>query len=86
MKLIQALLGATQPEPRRRAIVDIPTTMPSVAAPGDDDPTGCGWFDSSWHLRAGLQITEHSQVDVVASDLPLAWWLEGPCAVPRNAQ
>ncbi len=38
------------------------------------------WFDSSWLLREGLQITEHVSVDPVANDLPLGWWLEGPCA------
>ena len=42
------------------------------------------WFDSSWLLRAGLQITEHESADPVSNDLPLGWWLEGPCAAPAR--
>ncbi len=37
---------------------------------------GCGWFDSSHDLHAGLYVHEHASPDAVASDLPLADWLE----------
>lgn len=49
---------------------------PEAAQPDD----AASWFDSSWLLREGLQITEHVSVGPVANDLPLGWWLEGPCA------
>lgn len=60
-----------------------PTTRPTAKPPTDpitlgdqpDEPdglAGCGWFDSSWCLRSGLQITEIDTVDAV---LPVSWWL-----------
>ena len=36
---------------------------------------GCGWFDSSHDLNAGLQVTEHLTPEPVANELPLGWWL-----------
>lgn len=38
-------------------------------------PLGCGWFDSSHDLRAGLQVQEHASADAVAQDLPVDFWL-----------
>ena len=49
------------------------------------EPVGCGWFDSSWALRAGLQITEHETTDRVVNDLPAAWWLAWQTAPQRRA-
>lgn len=49
------------------------------------EPVGCGWFDSSWALRAGLQITEHETTDRVVNDLPIAWWLAWQVAPQRAA-
>jgi hypothetical protein len=37
---------------------------------------GCGWFDSSHDLHAGLCVQEHAHPDTVAQHLPLADWLE----------
>ena len=34
-------------------------------------PVGPGWFDSSWELRAGLQVKEG-----LPADLPLHGWIE----------
>ena len=42
----------------------------------DDVLLGCGWFDSSHELQAGLQVTEHSSPDAVANEVPLGWWLD----------
>ena len=41
----------------------------------DDVLLGCGWFDSSHELTAGLQVTEHLTPERVANELPLGWWL-----------
>ncbi len=50
----------------------------STAAAADDTETvlGCGWFDSSHDLHAGLCVQEHVQSDTVVQHLPLAEWLE----------
>jgi hypothetical protein len=37
---------------------------------------GCGWFDSSHELHAGLQVTEHLTPERIANDVPLGWWLD----------
>jgi hypothetical protein len=49
---------------------------PPPAAPADDLPRGCGWFDSSHALQTGLQLTVHDSPDMVASLVPLSWWLQ----------
>ncbi len=41
----------------------------------DERPLGCGWFDSSHELRAGLQVQEHASADAVANELPRGDWL-----------
>lgn len=51
------------------------------SAPGEDsaqraEPTGCGWFESSRHLREGAEVCEHEVLDPIVNDLPLAWWIE----------
>jgi hypothetical protein len=85
MNLFAAFRRAASP--RRRPVlpdwVDAPA--PAVAADADDDATAAAgsWFDSSWLLRSGVQVTEHDSVDPVANDLPLGWWLDGPAAQPR---
>lgn len=45
------------------------------AAP-DEPASGCGWFDSSHELHAGLQVTEHLSPERVANEVPLGWWLD----------
>jgi hypothetical protein len=42
----------------------------------DDVLLGCGWFDSSHELHAGLQVTEHLTPEPVANEVPLGWWLD----------
>ena len=37
---------------------------------------GCGWFDSSHELNAGVQVTEHLTPERVANEVPLGWWLD----------
>jgi hypothetical protein len=50
----------------------------------EDRPQGCGWFDSSRELRAGLWVQEHATTDAVDNELPLATWLEWNLAGPRG--
>ncbi len=42
----------------------------------DDVLLGCGWFDSSHELNAGLQVTEYLTPERVANEVPLGWWLD----------
>ncbi|MDQ2779295.1 MAG: hypothetical protein M3Y32_07035 [Pseudomonadota bacterium] len=53
---------------------------PEAAAPTDGEPpaAGCGWFDSSHELSAGLQVHEHraAESDAALAALPLATWLD----------
>ena len=51
------------------------------SAPGEDpaqraESAGCGWFESSRHLREGAEVREHEVLDPIVNDLPLAWWIE----------
>lgn len=41
----------------------------------DERARGCGWFDSSHELKAGLEVMEHASADAVASQMPLGDWL-----------
>lgn len=53
-----------------------PPARPAEAEAGDAaPPAGCGWFDSSHELRAGLDVVEHASADAVAAQLPLDDWL-----------
>jgi hypothetical protein len=59
----------------------------SFAAAGPTDgerPPGCGWFDSSHELRAGLLVQEHGSPDAVANELPLGDWLQLHLAESRS--
>ena len=35
----------------------------------------CGWFDSSWELRQGLQVSEQA-MERVQRHVPLSWLLQ----------
>ncbi len=61
--------------PRRRVPVPPPPDGPATAEDADEAPAGCGWFDSSHELRAGLVVVEHASADAVAASLPLDDWL-----------
>lgn len=50
-------------------------------AAGSCGPAGCGWFDSSWDLRAGLAV-----VEMPASDWPVAALWFGSAAFADAAQ
>ncbi|HLL20428.1 MAG TPA: hypothetical protein VK439_16735 [Rubrivivax sp.] len=86
MKLLQALLSP-RPQPHPQPPVPTPPIAPGTVADrscdrdrddheGDEQRSGCGWFDSSHDLRAGLQVREHAANDAVLAELPLAMWLE----------
>lgn len=45
------------------------------AAEAGERVLGCGWFDSSHDLQAGLRVQEHASVDAVAAEMPLGAWL-----------
>jgi hypothetical protein len=65
--------------PRRRQApdwVDACVAEPSPAEGEDTPPRGCGWFDSSHELTAGLQVTEHLTPQAVVDAVPLGWWLD----------
>lgn len=71
MKLLRTLLSWDRPvRPVGVAAVDDQAT--AAQAP----PPGCGWFDSSRDLRAGLQVREHAANDAACAELQLAMWLE----------
>ncbi len=68
--------GRTARAPRRSwreraAAQELPAQAPAT----DDLPLGCGWFDSSHELRAGLLVTERAPADRAAAALPLETWL-----------
>jgi hypothetical protein len=54
-----------------------PRVEPAIAEPAPDEerPRGCGWFDSSHDLQHGLLVQERDP-DAMATELPLAHWLE----------
>jgi len=52
--------------------------------PVDEVRPGCGWFDSSHDLNAGLQVTEHLTPERVANEVPLGWWLDWQSAQGRR--
>jgi hypothetical protein len=87
MKLLSVLCWrwfASRRRPVRHAL-SCGTPIDGVLQEEIVEPVGCGWFDSSWALHAGLQITEHETTDRVVNDLPLAWWLAWQPAPQRGA-
>jgi hypothetical protein len=75
IEMLSRLLS--RPAPRRRRTA-VPSWFGSDAAPEEQTelpPRGCGWFDSSHELRAGLVVTEHASPDQVAEQMPLDDWL-----------
>lgn len=41
----------------------------------DEVCAACGWFDSSWELRQGLQVSEQA-MERVQRHVPLSWLLQ----------
>jgi len=54
----------------------VPAPIDVLDEPQEERPLGCGWFDSSHDLRAGLVVREHADADAVSEQLGLAFWLE----------
>jgi len=80
MNLIR-LLPWCRTEPARTAQrPQVPDWVNAGAEPSpeqlDEVLLGCGWFDSSHELHAGLQVTEHLTPERVVNDVPLGWWLD----------
>ena len=74
MKLLQALMS---PEPSVPSQLVLRGPVDHRAQADDEDQqSGCGWFDSSHDLLAGLQVREHAANDALLAELPLAMWLE----------
>lgn len=48
----------------------------AITPGGDERPVGCGWFDSSHELHAGLLVREQLGMETRATELPLLPWLE----------
>ena len=48
-------------------------TTPTRPVP-DEVPRGCAWYDSSYELNHGLQVSELQEPAALAQ-LPLSWWL-----------
>jgi len=65
----------TKALPRRTA-----AARRQAAAPAPTDPSepraSCGWFDSSWDLRRGLEVIEHVDFERLPPEVPLAWMLQ----------
>jgi hypothetical protein len=80
MNLHQVLLWWRAAPPRAAARPATPDWVNGgserVAEPLDDVLLGCGWFDSSHELHAGLQVTEHLSPERLANEVPLGWWLD----------
>jgi hypothetical protein len=77
MNLLSALGLRWRPSRCRAARYSLPRCAQTdgVLQEAEVEIAGCGWFDSTWALHVGLQITEHESADRVVNDLPLAWWL-----------
>lgn len=76
--LMQRIVPALR---RRRVAATWPGRAPALPIDVLEEPPlepllGCGWFDSSHDLRAGLVVREHANADAVSEQLGLACWLE----------
>ena len=80
MNLIPPFLRSHPTPDRRPRRTALPDWVHAGAEPSseqlDEVLLGCGWFDSSHELHAGLQVTEHLSPDPVANEVPLGWWLD----------
>jgi hypothetical protein len=71
MKLLHTLLSWHCP-----ALPVVVRAVDAEPVAAEELQAGCGWFDSSHDLRAGLQVREHAANDAVCADLPLELWLQ----------
>ena len=75
MSLSFLRLIGRRPRSIRRPVRPPPWLSPRTEAV-DDGPSGCGWFDSSHALHAGLQVQEHAGTESLGQVLPLPAWLD----------
>lgn len=80
MNLIRLLPWRRTAPPRMAQRLPLPDWVHAGGEPSpeqlDEVLLGCGWFDSSHELHAGLQVTEHLTPERVVNDVPLGWWLD----------
>jgi len=73
--------------PLRRPLPPIAPPV-RVARAEDEEPTGCGWFDSSHDLHHGLCVRELDSPAALARELPLPAWIDlqlAACTVTHSA-
>ena len=79
MWMTRWLIRRRSPEPRCTRPGPARTRRPAAAAslpPELPEPgSTCGWFDSSWELRQGLKVIEHTDFERLPPEVPLAWLL-----------
>jgi hypothetical protein len=68
--------GHARPTVRPAAPDWVNATLGAPQPDPQDAVHGCGWFDSSHELHAGVQVTEHLTPEQVANEVPLGWWLD----------
>jgi hypothetical protein len=66
---------------RRRAAIAFPPAAPAGTVDHADLPLGPGWFDSSWDLKCGLDVSEGLPADASVNE----WLMElpGPVTPPE---
>jgi hypothetical protein len=55
--------------------IDAAALVAADPAVPEEPGSTCGWFDSSWELRRGLQVIEHTGFERLPPEVPLAWLL-----------
>ena len=89
MNLIPSFLRSRTVPTRRPRRSELPDWVHAGAEPSpeqlDEVLLGCGWFDSSHELNAGLQVTEHLSPDGVVNEVPVGWWLDWLTRAPSTS-
>jgi len=65
---------------RHRAAIESPAAAPAETVDATELPLGPGWFDSSWDLKCGLDVSEGLPADANVNE----WLMEllGPVTPP----
>jgi len=71
---------AVSPRPHRTHALATPRVADAGAAVAPELLGGPGWFDSSWELRAGLEVREGLPEDVRVDE-----WVDAFCAGERRS-
>lgn len=73
--------GALTPGRRPPALQQVlQQVLQPVPASSDPHLLACGWFESSYDLNAGLQVTEHRDVGAALQQVPASWSLDRQAA------